>query len=157
VPSRPELSTPPPPSALPPTPRFDPTKAAEIRQFADFPKTIGRLYDYDEDSDGQVVGDLVYSGKTGPGTGGPGLTGRWKHLESLTEHTEGHAAAVMRQRRIGNAVLYLNRYPCPGQDGCFENIAAALRPGQRLTIWVVNADGSTVRVQRIGTGEAVEP
>lgn len=146
-----------PPVGVPPAPRFDPAKAQEMRRFADQPKTVGRLYDYDTEANGQPIGELVYSGTTGPGAGGPGLVGRWRHLESLTEHTEGHAAAIMRQRGIRNGVLYLNRYPCPGPDGCFENTAAALRPGQRLTIWVVNADGSTVRVARIGTGEAVQP
>lgn len=118
---------------------------------------MGRFYDYDNDPAGRPVGDLIYSGTTGPGAGGPGLVGRWRHLESLTEHTEGHAAASMRQGGIRNGVLYLSRYPCPGPDGCFENVAAALRPGQRLTMWVVNEDGSTVRVQRFGTGEAVRP
>jgi len=118
---------------------------------------VGRFYDYDNDPAGRPVGDLIYSGTTGPGAGGPGLVGRWRHLESLTEHTEGHAAASMRQGGIRNGVLYLSRYPCPGPDGCFENVAAALRPGQRLTMWVVNEDGSTVRVQRFGTGEAVRP
>ena len=143
---------PPEPASRVPTPRFDPVKAAEIRPLAGREKTIGRLYD----AVGRPVGDLIYSGKDGPGAGGPGLTGRWKHLESLTEHTEGHAVAVMRRDQIKAAALYLNRYPCPGPDGCFDNIAAALPRGWRMTIWVVNANGSAVRVQRIGTGEAVE-
>ena len=147
-----EASAPPKPASSAPAHRYDPAKAAEIRPLADREKTIGRLYD----ADGRPIGDLIYSGKTGPGAGGPGLTGRWRFLESLTEHTEGHAAAVMRRDRIEAAALYLNRYPCPGPDGCFENIAVALPKGWRMTIWVVNEDGSAVRIRRIGTGEAVE-
>lgn len=136
-----------------PAARFDPAKAAEIRPLTGHPKTIGRLYD----ADGHPVAELIYSGKDGPGAGAPGLHGRWRLLESLTEHTEGHAAALIRMCRSPEATLYLNRYPCPGPAGCFTNIAAALPAGTRLTIWVVNSDGSTVRVQRTGTGEALRP
>lgn len=137
---------------LPPAARFDPQKAAEIRELTGRKKTIGRLYT----NDGERIGDLIYSGEEGPGTGGPGLGPRWQNLKSLTEHTEGHAAAVMRRDGIRDAALYLNRYPCPGPAGCFDNIQHALPAGTRLTMWVVNADGSIDRVRRVGTGEAIE-
>ncbi|GAA3735930.1 hypothetical protein GCM10022225_18250 [Plantactinospora mayteni] len=116
---------PPKPATGVPAYRFDPVKAAQIRPLTGREKTIGRLYD----AEGQPIGDLIYSGKAGPGAGGPGLTGRWKFLESLTEHTEGHAAAVMRRDRIEAAALYLNRYPCPGPDGCSRTSRRHCRKG----------------------------
>lgn len=84
---------------LPPARRFDPRKAAEIREFTGRKKTIGRLYT----NDGQQIGDIIHSGEEGPGTGGPGLRPRWRNLKSLTEHTEGHAAAIMRRDGIRDA------------------------------------------------------
>jgi hypothetical protein len=52
---RPVADPPPQPSAgVPPAPRFDPAKAQELRRFADQPKTVGRLYDYDTDANGQI-------------------------------------------------------------------------------------------------------
>lgn len=133
--------------------RFDPRKADEIRPFVGNPKTVGRLYDVD----GNPVAELIYSGTTGPGAGGPGLHGRWRLLESTTQHTEGHAAALVRLRHMDEAVLYLNRYPCPGEAGCFENVAQCcrVRPGSRCgssTPMAVPYECSAS-----GTGEALAP
>ncbi|MFB6394986.1 DUF6244 family protein [Polymorphospora lycopeni] len=132
--------------------RYDPAKADEIRPYVGRDKAVGRLYG----SDGEPVGDLLFSGQSGPGKGGPGLAGRWRHLESLTEHTEGHAAALVREHGIEDAAPYLNMHPCRKPEGCHRNIDKALRPGSRLTVWVVNADGSTLRRRYEGNGEALE-
>lgn len=77
-------------------------------------------------------------------------------MESLTEHTEGHAAAIMRERGIRDAVLYLNMHPCRKPEGCHRNIDKALPADSRLTVWVVNADGSALRRIYEGNGEALE-
>lgn len=61
-------SSPPARAELAPTARFDPAKAAEIRPFVGRDQAIGRLYD----ADGRPVGELIHSGKGGPGVGGPG-------------------------------------------------------------------------------------
>jgi len=42
-------------------------------------------------------------------------------------------------------------------DGCHANLEAALLPGSRLTVWVVNANGSAKRlVYDKTTGEAID-
>jgi hypothetical protein len=116
-------------------------------------KAIGRLYA----AGGEPVYDLIYSGRSGPGADGPGLTAPWKQDESLTLHAEGHAAAIMRRDGIIDAVLYLNMHPCRPPAGCHDNIEKALPRNARLTVYVVNADGSSLRRIYKGTGEALQP
>lgn len=142
------------PEVLPPPPRFDPVKAGEIRPYCGHPKAIGRLYRAGDD---HPAGDLLFSGVKGPGAGGPGLIPPWLHYESLTDHTEGHAAAIMRDQQIRDGVLYLNMHPCMKPAGCHLNIAKAMPTGYRLTVWVVNADGSRVRRIYRGNGEGTAP
>jgi hypothetical protein len=84
------------------------------------------------------------------------LQGDWQRSEALTEHAEGHAAAVMRQRGMTDATLYLNKHPCRKPAGCHYNIEKALPRGSRLTVWVVNANGSALKRTYVGTGEAVD-
>ena len=139
---------------LPPRPRYDRSKAEEIRLYVGDEKAIGRLYRGD---DVEPAGDLIYSGQRGPGSGGPGLTGGWKLWDSLTQHAEGHAAAIMRRDSIRDGVLYLNMHPCRKPKGCHDNIEEALPQGSRLTVWVVNKDGSSLRRIYEGNGEATEP
>lgn len=81
-------------------------------------RTIGRLYD----ASGAPVDELLYSASRGPGAGGPGLRGDWQRSEALTEHAEGHAAAVMREHGTTDATLYLNKHPCRKPAGCHYNI-----------------------------------
>lgn len=85
------------------------------------------------------------------------MSAPWKHYESLTLHAEGHAAAVMRRDGINDAVLYLNMHPCRPPAGCHNTIAKALPRDARLTVYVVNANGSALRRIYIGTGEALQP
>ncbi len=110
------------------------------------------MYDGNE----RPASNLILSGQPGPGVGGTGLVRPWKQWESLTEHAEGHAAAIMRRDRVRNGVLYLNMHPCRKPAGCHLNIEKALPTGSRLTVWVVNADGSTLRRIYEGNGEALE-
>jgi len=138
---------------LPPPPRYDPAKADEIRPFVGHDKAVGRLYT----ADGRPASDLLHSGQRGPGAGGPGLATPWQQYESLTAHTEGHTAAIIRRDGITDAVLYLNMHPCRKPAGCHLNIEKALPPNSRLTVWVVNADGSTLRRIYKGTGEGLQP
>lgn len=102
------------------------------------------------------MGDLIYSGQSGPGADGPGLAAPWKHYESLTVHAEGHAVAVMRRDEITDAALYLNMHPCRPPAGCHETISKALPRNARLTVYVVNANGGSLRRVYKGTGEALE-
>ncbi|MER6989240.1 DddA-like double-stranded DNA deaminase toxin [Saccharopolyspora hirsuta] len=85
-------------------------------------------------SDGAEI-NTVQSGRHGPGTGGPGLTGRWQRMAASTDHAEGHAAALLRERGIAAATLYINNRPCPGELGCDATLPAQLPPGTRLTVY----------------------
>jgi hypothetical protein len=76
--------------------------------------------------------DLV-SGYAGPSRnmprGTPGMNGRVK------SHVEAHAAAIMREKNLTEADLYINRIPC-GDDltGCEQMLPRMLPPGARLTV-----------------------
>ncbi|PKW13306.1 nucleic acid/nucleotide deaminase of polymorphic system toxin [Saccharopolyspora spinosa] len=79
--------------------------------------------------------DIVRSGRHGPGTGGPGLIGRWQHMASANDHAEGHAAALLREHAFTEATLYVNNRPCPGELGCDATLPAQLPAGARLTVY----------------------
>jgi hypothetical protein len=95
----------------------------------------------------------VASGKTGPGQGGPGLRGRWRYEVAAVDHTEGHAAAIMRTRGIMDATLYVNNPPCDYPRGCDRLLPDLLRAGARLTVYASGLDGPKVY---IGTGRGVQ-
>jgi hypothetical protein len=51
-------------------------------------------------------------------------------------HVEAHAAAWLHLNpHIRQATLYVNRRPCPDENGCRERLPAMLPPGTRLTIY----------------------
>jgi hypothetical protein len=53
---------------------------------------------------------------------------------NIKSHVEAHAAAVVRQQRLDEATLYINRVPCPGVRGC----DAMLPRGARLHVYGPN-------------------
>ena len=107
----------------------------------------GRLYD----ADGQPLSPLMGPGDTGAGHD---LREPWASMR-FTHHIESNAAAVMRRDRIRNAVLYTNMQPCTGEDGCEQNLRAALPPGYRLTVYQVERNGGLQVWDFKGTGEGV--
>lgn len=72
------------------------------------------------------------SGRSGPAARLPAGT-RGMNRTTKT-HVEGHAAAVMRQNRIKEATLYINRVPCRGRPGCDAMLPRMLPPGARLEV-----------------------
>nr|WP_230416920.1 DddA-like double-stranded DNA deaminase toxin [Micromonospora tarapacensis] len=86
---------------------------------------------------GEKISD-VYSGKEGPGKGGPGLRPPFKHYVSALDHAEGHAAAAMRTRRMTEATLYLNNTPCQDPMGCDRVLPYVLPKDAKLTVYGPN-------------------
>lgn len=85
-------------------------------------------------------GDLpLVSGRAGPAAALPKGTPGFNAITST--HVEGHAAAIMRQRGLSKATVYINnpRICLP----CQQNLTHMLPPGSKLT--VVLPDG-TARV-----------
>ena len=88
----------------------------------------------------------MYRAGKGPATGGADLEEPWKTNSTMTWHIEGHAAALMRQQDIKNAVLYINTVPCkrpkgwPAIKGCDETLKDILPAGYTLTVFL--RDGS---------------
>jgi hypothetical protein len=62
-----------------------------------------------------------------------GLGDDWANLS----HVETHAAATMRARsdETSEAVLYLNRRPCEGIYGCYDNLERMLPEGAKVTAY----------------------
>jgi len=82
---------------------------------------------------------------------------------SNLHHVECHVAGLMRAGQApAQAVLYINNAPCrgrtPAERGCHELLPGLLRPGQRLTVHVVDRDG-TLQTSTVytGTGEELAP
>jgi len=75
-------------------------------------------------------------------------------------HVEGQVTAWMREKRVKEAVLYLNLPACgktkqdPGT--CDKSIAAMLPEGYSLVVWTIPENGSPYSVRYRGTGEAVK-
>lgn len=142
--------TPPPPTGDPagPPPRPDMKKAGEIRPHVGIRKTVGRLVVNGVDSEGEI-----WSGKAGPGRGGPGLAAPWRHMETMTEHVEGHVAAVMRRDEIADAQLYISRRPCEELPyGCRWTLEDALPADSRLTVFTVDRRGGVKPRLFVGNG-----
>lgn len=80
------------------------------------------------------------SGYDGPSKGTSGIPGMNGNIKS---HVEAHAAAIMRDEKLDEATLYINRQPCPTKDprspGCDEALPKMLPPGAKLK--VVGPDG----------------
>ncbi|MGY0234966.1 DddA-like double-stranded DNA deaminase toxin [Longispora urticae] len=136
-----------------PPPEFDQSKAALVEPSRGHTKTIGVLFN----RLGKMISGPLWSGEKGPAEGGPGIRedGRWRQLSSLVEHSEGHAAAIMRRDGIMDAVIYLNRPPCPGPLGCQTNIGHVLPGGARLTAYYVKPSGAVEQYIFRGTGKAL--
>lgn len=77
----------------------------------------------------------VTSGKSGPGQGAPGLKPPWSQTISVTDHAEGHAAALIRRFGLSMATLYLNNEPCPNRGGCDRLLPDILPEGVRLDVY----------------------
>lgn len=100
--------------------------------------------------DGRKIEDVA-SGKTGPGRGGPGLKAPFRNMMAALDHAEGHAAAVMRARRLREATLYVNNEPCQGPFGCDKVLPHILPEGVRLTVYGPGGYHKTYR----GTGKGL--
>jgi hypothetical protein len=74
----------------------------------------------------------------------------------FAHHVEATVTAVMRQRGIRHATLYINKPPCQGDESCLENLKATLPIGYRLTVrWVGPA--SETNYDFDGNGRGLEP
>ena len=117
--------------------------SGEYGKFQNFPyKEIPELQPY---TGGKASGVLringedipLESGYIGPSSnmpkGTPGMNWRIK------SHIEAHSAAIMREKGVNEATLYINRIPCPGKTGCDAMLPRMLPPGSKLTI--IGPDG----------------
>lgn len=77
----------------------------------------------------------VTSGKAGPGHGAPGLRPPWSQTISVTDHAEGHAAALLRRLGLTRVTLYVNNKPCPNRGGCDRLLPDILPEGTQLTVY----------------------
>ncbi|MEV0647823.1 DddA-like double-stranded DNA deaminase toxin [Phytomonospora sp. NPDC050363] len=78
----------------------------------------------------------VSSGREGPGKGGPKLVPRYAAIAVATDHAEGHAAALMRLRKIRHAVVYINNEVCADRPFSCDRVLPFLLPeGWTLTVY----------------------
>ena len=49
---------------------------------------------------------------------------------------EAHAAAIMRERALNKATLYINNTPCPGKIGCDTMLPHMLPEGALLDVFI---------------------
>jgi RHS repeat-associated protein len=95
----------------------------------------------------------LISGRNGPALGlakpRPGMNG------NIVTHVEAHAAAIMRNEGLASADLYINRMPCPGDNGCMANVSRMVPTGRTLNIFVMpegNEGPLADWIQVTGTG-----
>lgn len=69
---------------------------------------------------------------------GEAFTGGGPSQGNIATHIEGHTAAIMRERGIQRATLFIEDAPC---SICYRDLPTALPPGSRLT--VVAPDSAT--------------
>jgi len=67
---------------------------------------------------------------------------------------EAHAAAVMRNRGLTEATLYINNTPCDGPYGCDALLPHMLPPGATLSVHILGPTGWTTR-QYTGISDSV--
>jgi hypothetical protein len=84
--------------------------------------------------------DLV-SGSGGPADNMPLDTPGMRHDMTVRTHVEAHAAAIMRQRGLKEATLYINNTPCPGRLGCDNMLPHMLPEGTTLHVRVKVGNG----------------
>ena len=68
-------------------------------------------------------------------------------------HVEGHAAAIMRRRRLTHTTLVVSERPCPGRMGCHAMLAHLLERGATLDVYVAGRQGPVYWGTYTGTGE----
>lgn len=77
----------------------------------------------------------LLSGYDGPTRGTSGIPGLHSRIKS---HVEAHAAVIMRREGLTQAILSINRIPCPTQDprspGCFDMLPRILPGGATLRV-----------------------
>jgi len=100
---------------------------------------------------GEKIEDVT-SGKGGPAAGGAGLRPPFSQMWTVLNHAEGHAAAIMRTRKLKNTTLYVNNEPCDTSPyGCERVLPRILPKGSTMTVYGPNG---YVRVYE-GTGEGL--
>jgi len=73
----------------------------------------------------------LVAGVKGPAFGTPKTPG----MNIVTKtHVEGHTAAIMRQRGISEAELFINKVPCGGVRGCGAMLPRMLPEGAKLRV-----------------------
>lgn len=77
----------------------------------------------------------LQSGRSGPALDlpkpRPGMNGR------IVTHVEAHAAAIMRTEGLQDATLWINRMPCPEDNGCLVNLSRMVPTGSTLNVYVM--------------------
>jgi len=115
---------------------------------ADAPTLVVPPYLGGEEGENKTAGTLVrpdatevglVSGWQGPAAAMPeGTAGMNRNTKS---HVEAHAAALMWQEGLTEAVLWINRAPCdpsPRGQGCTQLLPAMLPAGATLTLYIVS-------------------
>jgi hypothetical protein len=74
----------------------------------------------------------------------------------MTWHVEGHAAAIMRQKKIKDAVLYINAPPCKWERGCAATLEDVLPASYTLTVYYRKSPGTFKRLEFEGNGQGLE-
>ena len=82
----------------------------------------------------------IESGFDGPSMKTRGIPGMHNRIKS---HVEAHASVVLRERRVPEATLDINRVPCPTMNpispGCSRNLPRMLPEGSKSR--VIGPDG----------------
>jgi hypothetical protein len=79
----------------------------------------------------------------------PGMNG------NIVSHVEAHASAIVRTNGYEDATLWINRWPCPGTNGCLQNLSRMVPTGSTLNIYYMpdgSAGGFKDWIQVEGTG-----
>lgn len=103
-----------------------------------------------DDAGDQLVSRLPAGGSKGA----EGLAERYRSME-FVYHVEATVTAIMRQRGIRHATLYINKPPCDGDESCQENLRATLPVGYHLTVRHVGP-ASVNTLEFYGNGEGLE-
>ena len=77
--------------------------------------------------------DLI-SGRSGPAALMPDDAPGMRRDMVVRDHVEAHAAALMHQRSLREATLYINKAPCDGALGCATMLGHMLPEGATLHV-----------------------
>lgn len=100
---------------------------------------VGKTSGYLFDGDGNMIGDIIVSGRNSPYYRDTTLIRGDDKLYSIQSHVEAQVAGIMRDNNISNATLVINNHPCPGIVGC-NNLLSSMLP-QRANLRVIVPDG----------------